>query len=94
MTFKNRIYLIVYYNSLSGASPSSKRAMFSPENHRKHISAFKQRESEKKHALEERRKKQDLELDKKRLQILKKHQEADKRVSSCLLPLFLLEARA
>eukprot|EP00116_Pleurobrachia_bachei_P009350 sb/3469612/ len=54
--------------------------VFSPENHRKHMSAFKQREQEKKMSLEARRKAQEAELEAKRLAILKKHEAAEKRV--------------
>ena len=59
--------------------------MFSPENHKKHMSAFKQREHEKKMALDARRKAQEAELEAKRLAIMKKHEAAEKRVNDVFL---------
>ena len=66
----------------SGASPSTTKRVFSPENHRKRVSQFKLREMEKKRALDERRKKQAEELEKKKMAILKKHEAADRRVNT------------
>jgi hypothetical protein len=65
-----------------GASPCSNRRVFSPEAHKNRVSQFKLREMEKKRALDERRKKQAEELEKKKLAIMKKHEAADRRVNT------------
>ena len=67
---------------LSGASPSTTKRVFSPEEHKNRVSQFKQREIEKKRALDERRKKQAEELEKKKIAIMKKHEAADRRVNT------------
>ena len=77
-------YQKIWANSYtsSGASPKTTKRVFSPEDHKNRVSQFKLREIEKKKALDERRKKQAEELEKKRIAIMKKHEAADRRVNT------------
>lgn len=65
---------------IKSASPKTTKRVFSPEDHKNRVSQFKLREIEKKKALDERRKKQAEELEKKRIAIMKKHEAADRRL--------------